>query len=1099
MAVSFSGCLTRGMDMPASARIPAELYIGYSLLTSGLPSEPEIPDGMTGSVFWQLETTAVGLAVDERGDVYVAASDRQRAGASDNRFKPYWLLDDLAAQHVDDRRAYIEKWAERGKDPLSWYTQASDKVLRLRDTDGDGVADDVSEFAAFNDVLSGIGSSVLLHEGDVLFTNIPDLWRLRDSDDDGIADERESLAHGFGITTSLVGHDLHGLTWGPDGRIYFSVGDRGYNVVTREGRRLRPPMVVSRGAVFRMQPDGSELEVFATGLRNPQDLIFDDYGNLFTGDNNGDGVDEARLVYVMEGSDSGWAMPVQTMEGDYFHGPWEAERLWQTQHEGQPGWVLPPVGYIARGPAGGAMDPGLGGLPPEFQGKLLISDYQYAAGRSGVRAYGVEPRGAGFEITSEGTLFGSVLPTDIDFGSDGRVYLSEFNQFQEESRVLRFENPEHLADPRVVELGALLREGFSQRDSEELALLLGHVDRRVRRGAQHALAARGDATTLGAVALDPAVALLARIHALWGLGQLGADGLRAADIDKLEWSRNEDPELRAQALRIAGEAGADWLIPELIAVLAPGETARIQSLALTALGKLRARGSIGSIIELLRRNEDRDVYLRHAAVHALEQMRDPDALLLYGADASPAVRRAVVLALRRHEDARVAQFLQDPDPSIVVEAARAIHDLDLRDALPALAALGEANQGVLPLQGDDPQTSLALHRRVIGANLTLGDAVSADRLAFYVADDRNPEPMRRAALDALAEFTRPGPRDPVYGFYRELPDRSPETVERAMAALVPALVGGPLEARVLEIALSYGRVHLPDPELIERVEGWFVDERVKVASLRVLGERRSPLLARALDSALGSREPALRAEARDILAEVAPELALDEVRALSPRASLLERQRAQETLARVENADADEELRRSLAALREGTLDPEIALDVLEAARRRSATLQGELEVWDSAFAADDMVGPRRVALEGGDAASGRQVFEGAGDCQRCHDTDGSRGVRAGPSLAGVGSRRDREFLLRSVLVPAADVAPGFATAGLVLRSGDSLTGTVVDEDDERLTLDVDGERHSIPRSEIETETTRTSAMPPMGLALPLRDLRNLIEYLTTL
>ncbi len=757
------------------------------------------------------------------------------------------------------------------------------------------------------------------------------------------------------------------------------------------------------------------------------------------------------------------------------------------------------MGYIDRGPAGAAMDPGLGGLPPEYQGKFLISDFQYTPGRSGVRAYGVEPRGAGFELTSEGTLFGSILPTDIEFGADGRVYVSEFSQFEGSSRIHRFESAAHLADPRVAELTALLREGFDQRESEQLAALLGHVDRRARRGAQHALAARGDSETLAAVARDPAATLLARVHALWGLGQLGADGLRSAGIKNLEWTRNADPELRAQAFRVAGEAGASWLIPELIAVVGPGETPRVQSLALTALGKLQAKGGIGSILGLLRRNDDRDVYLRHAAVRALEQMDDPDAMLQHADDASPAVRRAMLLVLRRHEDARIARFLLDEDPSLVVEAARAIHDLDLREALPALATLGEVHDGLLPVQGDDPQTSLALHRRVISANLSLGKASNADLLALYAADERNPESMRSAALDALAEFTRPGPRDPVFGFYRELPERPTSTVDRAMAALVPVLIGGTFEARVLDIALSYGRVHLPDEDLLERVEGWFVAEPIQVASLRVLGERRSVLLGRALDSALGSRSPSLRAEARDILAEVVPEAAVEEVRGLSPRASLLERQRAPWTLASIDSPAADDELRLFLVALQAGELDPAIELDVVTAARRRGASLADELAAYDASFASDDPVGPRRITLEGGAAERGRRVFEGAGDCQRCHDVDGSQGVRAGPSLAGVGGRRDREFLLESLLVPAAEIAPGFATVSLVLEGGETLSATLLEEGATELTLDVAGELRVVARDEIVSTSTQASAMPPMGLALPLSELRDLIEYLSDL
>src|SRR6185436_15971892 len=79
------------------------------------------------------------------------------------------------------------------------------------------------------------------------------------------------------------------------------------------------------GAVFRVWPDGSGLELFAKGLRNPQSLAFNDVGDLFTCDNNADGGDKARWIHVVEGADYGWRIGWQFLPK---LGAWNSEGMW---------------------------------------------------------------------------------------------------------------------------------------------------------------------------------------------------------------------------------------------------------------------------------------------------------------------------------------------------------------------------------------------------------------------------------------------------------------------------------------------------------------------------------------------------------------------------------------------------------------------------------------------------------------------------------------------------------------------------------------------------------------------------------------------------
>ena len=421
----------------------------------------------------------VAFCIDGVGRVFVCETFRQSKGVEDNRGRDYWLNDDLAAQTVDDRVAYVKKHL---KEKAKEFVQHDDRVRLLVDRDGDGQADEATVFAKhFNRMSDGTGAGVLFHRGSVYYTCIPDLWKLTDTNRDGVADERTSLHFGYGVRYAFRGHDLHGLIVGPDGKIYFSLGDRGYNVVS-EGRRWKNPEC---GAVFRCDPDGSNLEVFAYGLRNPQELAFDDYGNLFTGDNNSDSGDQARWVYVMEGGDTGWRMSYQYLPD---RGPFNREKIWHPANAEQPAYVAPPIRNLGSGPSGLAFYPGTG-LGDHFRQRFFLCDFRGGPGGSGIRTFRVKPKGAFFEVVDEEFSITNVLATDVDFGPDGAVYVSDWvdgwNGLNK-GRIHRFFDPEQAKSPQVRQVKELLAADLTSRVPGAVAPLLGHADRRVRQAAQFA-------------------------------------------------------------------------------------------------------------------------------------------------------------------------------------------------------------------------------------------------------------------------------------------------------------------------------------------------------------------------------------------------------------------------------------------------------------------------------------------------------------------------------------------------------------------------------------------------------------------------------------
>src|SRR5437763_3406084 len=198
----------------------------------------QVPPGLKVDL-WAAEpmlANPVAFNFDEEGRAYVCETFRLNAGVDDIRGIMDWLDEELASRSVDDRLAEMKRHLG---DRLAKYSEHSERVSLLEDRDGDGKADHATVFAeGFNAPLDGIGAGVLARKGNVWYANIPNLWLLRDTNGDGVAEFRKSLHYGFGVRVGFLGHDLHGIHFGPDGRIYFSIGDRGANIKLPDGRTI---------------------------------------------------------------------------------------------------------------------------------------------------------------------------------------------------------------------------------------------------------------------------------------------------------------------------------------------------------------------------------------------------------------------------------------------------------------------------------------------------------------------------------------------------------------------------------------------------------------------------------------------------------------------------------------------------------------------------------------------------------------------------------------------------------------------------------------------------------------------------------------------
>lgn len=230
----------------------------------------------------------------------------------------------------------------------------------------DGIQEDLSTLR-WQRFATGLNQPLgLVVVNDVVYVNGRDqITRLHDLDGDGHADHYENFNNMVMAGSNFHAFNLN-LEVDSKGRFLWAkstpwpAGDPG----NLSDTHVTTP---HHGVLFRLSPDGRDLEIIATGLRNPNGMSIGPHDDIYYSDNEGNWVPSSKVTRIREGGFHGFvpsAHALSLVNGWKPADDWVKPLLWMP-HAGPGSDNSPSQPRVISNPD----------WPEELQGDLLLASY----------------------------------------------------------------------------------------------------------------------------------------------------------------------------------------------------------------------------------------------------------------------------------------------------------------------------------------------------------------------------------------------------------------------------------------------------------------------------------------------------------------------------------------------------------------------------------------------------------------------------------------------------------------------------------------------------------------------------------------------------